>query len=575
MDVISMPLTDAGRAVVHRERACAQPNALRSVGRFIGHYLGSRPLQFLSLMALVVCASACALGVQYGMKLLIDAMSLPGRGHAGVQTALALFIGLVGLEAVLWRASGWLGSRTTIEAGVDIRLDLFRHLAGHSLRYFHDHLAGSLGHRLTSTAGAFGTIVNRMVWDVAPPLVAFLGALVLFSTLDGPMAAVLGVFVCAVTLGLIAFGLKGRHRHRAYAERASHAGGELMDVLNNIFAVKAFSARERERDRLAATFGEEASAHVSSWMHNEKIRVVNDAALVLLAAGTLTWAAHLWSVGRITAGDVVLVSTLTFRLLHGSRDLAMSLIDMGQQVSFIGETLRLVGQPHALRDPARPRPPAPARGAVTFDRVGFGYRREAPVLRGLSLHIPPGQRVGLVGASGAGKSTLTHLVQRLHDVDSGQVLIDGQPVHELEQDALRRRIAVVPQEVSLFHRSILDNIRFARPEASDAEVVAAARAAECEAFILDLPDGYDTLVGDRGAKLSGGQRQRIGIARAFLKDAPILILDEATSALDAESEAAIQSALAELSKAAPWWPSPTASRRWPTWTASWSSRTAR
>ncbi|WP_217433594.1 ABC transporter ATP-binding protein [Caulobacter sp. S45] len=523
----------------------ARPPWLGCTGAFIGHYLRSRPTQFLALMALVLGASACAVGVQYGMKLMIDAMTTGARRPQAVQVALAVFTCLVALEAVMWRMSGWLGARTTIAAGVNIRLDLFRHLAGHSMRYFQDQMGGALGHRVTATAGAFGAIVTRMVWDVAPPCVSFLGALLLFATLDGGMTAALAGFVAATTTGLVAFGLRGRRHHRAYARRSSDVGGELMDVINNMLAVKTFSARDRERARLSDAFAAEAEAHGRSWLYNEKIRVANDVALVIMAAATLVWAAHLWRIGKITPGDVVLVSTLTFRLLHGSRDLAMSLIDMGQQYSFIGETLRLIGQPHALRDPAEPRRGPPRTGAITLNRVSFGYRPQTPILHSLDLHIPPGQRVGLVGASGAGKSTLTQLVQRLYEVNSGQVLVDGQAVQDYAQDDLRARIAVVPQEVSLFHRSVMENIRFGRPEASDAEVFAAARAAHCD-FIADLHEGYDTVVGERGAKLSGGQRQRIGIARAFLKDAPILILDEATSALDAESEAAVQLALSDL-----------------------------
>ncbi len=525
--------------------ASARPAWLGRTGAFIAHYLRSRPIQFVALLALVLGASACGVGVQYGMKLMIDAMTTGARHPQAIHLALAVFIGLVAVEAVMWRLSGWLGARTTIKAGVDIRLDLFRHLAGHSMRWFQDQMGGALGHRVTATAGAFGAIVSRMVWDIAPPCVSFVGALLLFSTLDGWMAAALAGFVGAATAGLVAFGLRGRHHHRAYAQRSSEAGGELMDVINNMMAVKTFSARDRERARLADTFGGEAQAHTRSWLYNEKIRVVNDVALVAMAAATLVWAAHLWRIGRITPGDVVLVSTLTFRLLHGSRDLAMSLIDMGQQYSFIGETLRLIGQPHALLDPAAARQAPERTGAITLDKVSFGYRPEIPILHNLNVHIPSGQRVGLVGSSGAGKSTLTQLVQRLYEVNSGQVLVDGLPVQHYAQDALRARIAVVPQDVSLFHRTVMENIRFGRPEASDAEVFAAARAANCD-FIADLYDGYDTIVGERGAKLSGGQRQRIGIARAFLKDAPILILDEATSALDAESEAAVQLALSDL-----------------------------
>ncbi len=525
--------------------ASCRPVWLTSTGRFIAHYLRRRPVQFLALLCLVLGGSACGVGVQFGMKLLIDAMTT-GAGHRdAIHIALTVFIGLVAAEAIMWRLSGWLGARTTIAAGVDIRLDLFRHLAGHSMRYFQDQMGGALGHRLTATAGAFGGIVSRMVWDIAPPCVSFIGALLLFSTLDGGMTAALASFVAVTTTCLVAFGLRGRHHHRAYARRSSEAGGELMDVITNMLAVKTFSARDRERARLADTFGGEARAHTQSWLYNEKIRVANDVALVAMAAGTLIWAAHLWRIGKITPGDVVLVSTLTFRLLHGSRDLAMSLIDMGQQYSFIGETLRLVGQPHAVLDPIAPRRAPPRDGAITLDKVSFGYRPETPILRNLNLHIPSGQRVGLVGASGAGKSTLTQLVQRLYEVNSGQVLVGGLRVQHYAQDDLRGRIAVVPQEVSLFHRTVMENIRFGRPEATDEEVFAAARAAYCD-FIADLHDGYETLVGERGAKLSGGQRQRIGIARAFLKDAPILILDEATSALDAESEAAVQLALGDL-----------------------------
>ncbi len=525
--------------------ASARPAWLSHPAGFITHYLRSRPVQFVALMALVLCGSACAVGVQYGMKLLIDAMTSGARHPRAIDVALAVFVTLVAVEAVMWRLSGWLGARTTIKAGVDIRLDLFRHLSGHSMRWFQDQMGGALGHRVTATAGAFGAIVSRMVWDIAPPCVSFVGALLLFATLDRWMALALAGFVAATTTGLVAFGLRGRAHHRAYARRSGEAAGELMDVIGNMLAVKTFSARDRERARLADTFGDEAQAHTRSWMYNEKIRLVNDVALVAMAAATLVWAAHLWRIGKITPGDVVLVSSLTFRLLHGSRDLAMSLIDMGQQYSFIGETLRLVGQPHALLDPAVLRPSPERHGAITLDKVSFGYRPETPTLHNLNVHIPSGQRVGLVGSSGAGKSTLTQLVQRLYEVNSGQVLVDGLPVQHYAQDDLRARIAVVPQDVSLFHRTVMENIRFGRPQASDAEVFAAARAAHCD-FIADLYEGYDTIVGERGAKLSGGQRQRIGIARAFLKDAPILILDEATSALDAESEAAVQLALSGL-----------------------------
>ena len=371
-DLTRLQVLDLEDAIDGGATSAAQPAALRTTSAFVIHYLRSRPGQFLALFGVVLCASACAVGVQYGMKLIIDAMTSASGRKLAIHLALFVFIGLVALESLLWRLSGWLGSRATLAVGVDIKLDLFSHLAGHSLRYFQEQLAGALGHRLTATSGAFGALVSRMVWDVAPPVVNFIGALALFATLDGGMTTALAGFVALTTAALIGFGLRGGRHHRTFARRSSEAGGELMDVINNMVAVKAFSARERERARLHQTFGQESDAHGRSWMYNEKIRLTNDVALVLMAAGTLVWAAHLWQVGRITPGDVVLVSTLTFRLLHGSRDLAMSLIDMGQQYTFIGETLRLVGQPHALLDPENA---APHPGRQGRDRFRAGELR--------------------------------------------------------------------------------------------------------------------------------------------------------------------------------------------------------
>ncbi|MBB4770566.1 ATP-binding cassette subfamily B protein [Xanthomonas arboricola] len=274
--------------------------------------------------------------------------------------------------------------------------------------------------------------------------------------------------------------------------------------------------------------------------------MIHDICLSVMAGGMLIWAISMWRAGMVSAGDVVLVSALTFRILHGSRDLALTLVDTTQQLGAIADTLQIILQPHAIVDADAPLAPALAQGDVRFEQVRFAYPDRAAVLDGLNLHIPAGQKVGIVGPSGAGTSTLIALIQRLDDVQSGRVLIDGQDIRSVSQDSMREKIAVVPQETALFNRSIADNIRYGRPEASDAEVQDAARHAFCDGFIRQLPQGYDTQVGERGVMLSGGQRQRLGIARAFLKDPPILILDEATSALDTESEAEIQAALDHL-----------------------------
>ncbi len=532
-------------AAVPQAEADELPLPSRPVA-FLWHYICARPWHFGGLLALIIGAASCAVAVQYGMKLLVDAMAqgTSDRGSANVWWPLGLFIGLIVTENVFWRLGGWLGCRTVVASVVDIRVDLFKHLTGHPMRYFTEHFAGSLGNRISALGAAAGSIYGGLAWKIVPPIVDFLGAVVVLFTVGWQMAVALIVFVAIVAALITGFGIRGRSKHQRFAAQSARVGGELVDAVSNVWTIKAFSARDREAERLAHEIGYEARAQRRSWMYLEKTRVMHDICLSVMAGGMLIWAIQLWIGGSVTAGDVVLVSALTFRILHGSRDLALALVDATQQLGAIDDTLRIIVQPHGLEDTDTQL--MLAEGDITFEGVGFGYPERGMVFEQLDLHIPAGQKVGVVGSSGAGKSTLIHLIQRLDDVQHGRILLDGQDIRSVSQDSLREKIAVVPQETALFNRSIRENIRYGRPDASDEEVVQAARRAFCDSFIRELPQGYDTLVGERGVMLSGGQRQRLGIARAFLKDAPILILDEATSALDTQSEAEIQAALDNL-----------------------------
>jgi ATP-binding cassette, subfamily B, bacterial len=243
---------------------------------------------------------------------------------------------------------------------------------------------------------------------------------------------------------------------------------------------------------------------------------------------------------------VILACTLGLTVLHATRDLAIALVDVTQHFARLSEALATLLVPHQLRDHPEASRLVHQGASVGLDHVSFSYPNGHAVFEGLSLSLAPGERVGLVGPSGGGKSSLLALMQRFYDLQSGRIMIDGQDIARVTQESLRAAMAVVPQDVSLFHRSAMENIRYGRPGATDGEVIAAAELAKCRDFIEALPHGFATLVGDRGVQLSGGQRQRVAIARAFLKDAPLLLLDEATSALDVESEEAIQEALARL-----------------------------
>jgi ATP-binding cassette subfamily B protein len=513
--------------------------------RFLFGYVRKRPWHYAGLAGLIAGAAGCAVAVQWGMKLIVDAMATPDRAAANVWFPLGIFITLIVVESIMWRLGGWLGCRTVIASTLDMRVDLFRHLTGHPMRYFSQHLSGALGNRITTTATAAGDIFGTLTWAIAPPCIDFVGAIIVLTAIHPPMALALALFVALIGTVMAYFAAHGRRLHRTYGQESARVGGEIIDTVSNVWTVKAFSAREREAVRLATELGVEANAHRRSWLYLEKARVLHDACLWVMAGTMLTWGLRLWHSGAISPGDVVVISTLTFRILHGSRDLALAWVAASQHLGVIGEMLRVIGQPHSMRDPEVARE-LRATGAIEFRDVSYAYADGRPIFRHLDLAIPAGQKVGIAGPSGAGKSTLTGLLQRMDDVQHGLIMIDGVPINELPQDALRAAIAVVPQDVSLFRRSVMENIRYGRPDATDEQVHAAARHAHCDEFIAQLGDGYDTLVGERGANISGGQRQRIGIARAFLKDAPILILDEATSALDIGSELQVQWALEEL-----------------------------
>jgi ATP-binding cassette subfamily B protein len=366
------------------------------------------------------------------------------------------------------------------------------------------------------------------------------------GTVSLPMAAILMGLAAILVVTMFRLAAAGKPLHHEFAHRAAAVDGEMVDVVGNMSLVWAFCGLRREHSRLDVTIDRELAARRRSLFYLEKLRLFHAAVTVVLTIALLAWTIVLWQRGAASAGDVVLVCTLGLSILHATRDLAVALVDVTQHLARLSEALATLLVPHHLRDHPEATPLASAGAPVAFENVAFCYPDGRRVFTDFSLRIEPGQRVGLVGQSGCGKSTLFALLQRFYDVQGGRILVGGQDVTRVTQESLRAAIAVVPQDISLFHRSIMENIRYGRPDASDAEVFDAMVAANCVGFIEDLPDSVATIVGDRGLKLSPGQRQRIGIARAFLKDAPTLLLDEATSALDSESEEAVRQALDRL-----------------------------
>jgi ATP-binding cassette subfamily B protein len=435
---------------------------------------------------------------------------------------------LIAADNLLWRVASWTASFTFVGVTGDLRRDMFRHLTGHAPSYFSDRLPGMLTSRITATSNAVFTVENMFVWNVLPPCIATVSAILLIGTVSLAMSAGLIVIAGIMLMAMFRLAAAGKPLHDDFADKAAAVDGEMVDVISNLPLVRAFCGLSYEHDRFDATVERELDARGRSLRYLEKLRLLHAVVTIVLTIALMAWAIALWQNGAAT-----------------TRDLAVALVDVTQHVARLTEAIATLLLPHELKDHPEAEPLIRSGAAVAFNNVAFHYPGGAQVFEKFSLRIQPGQRVGLVGHSGGGKSSLFALLQRFYDIQRGSVMIDGQDISRVTQQSLREAISVVPQDISLFHRSIMENIRYGRPNATDDEVLRAAIAARCD-FIENLPEGMSTMVGDRGIKVSGGQRQRIAIARAFLKDAPILLLDEATASLDSESEEAIREALSRL-----------------------------
>ena len=428
---------------------------------------------------------------------------------------------------------------------------LHRHSIGQSVTFFDDDFAGRIAQKQMQAARAATDLVVDMIHTVAFALASLVGSIILLLTMDLRSAALLTLWVVAY-IGMIKYFMP-RIRKRAKARAATRAmvTGQVVDTITNIKTVKLFAhddfedraaieSMENYRDR-AINYGW-LSAAFRFWL-----MALGGLLPIILVGATL----YFWSLGSATAGDIAAAGAISLRLSQMTGWVSFTLMGMYANVGELEDAMHTLSPAHSLTDASDAAELNADQGAIALQDVSFRYGGGPGGLDGVNLSVEPGEKLGLVGASGAGKSTLVALLLRLYDTEEGAVSIDGQDIREVTQESLRRQIAMVTQETAMFNRSAIDNIRYGKPDATQDEIEAAAKQAEAHDFILQLVDhkgrkGYDAHLGERGVKLSGGQRQRIAIARAILKDAPILVLDEATSALDSEVEASIQGALESI-----------------------------
>ena len=425
------------------------------------------------------------------------------------------------------------------------------HVVRQSWAFFQNDFAGRIATRVMQTGPAVRESLVALITGVWYILVYGTAALFLLASADRWLAVPVLAWFAAYIVMLRFFVPRMRDRSKTVSEARSMLTGRIVDTYTNIVTVKLF-ARAKDED---AYVREAVDQHTGRFHEALRLNTWFTVTLILLnawlVAGTGAFAIVLWRLGHIEVGAVAMALPMVTQIVNVSYWVAWQVTSIFENVGVVQEGMMTIARPHTLVDSEDAAPLNVTRGEVRFDDVCFGYGRQSGLIDGLSLKVEPGEKIGLVGRSGAGKSTLVNLLLRFFDLEGGRILIDGQDIANVTQESLRAQISVVTQDTSLLHRSIRDNIRYAKPGATDADIVTAAKLAHAHEFILGLEDqlgrrGYDAHVGERGVKLSGGQRQRVAIARVILKDAPILVLDEATSALDSEVEAAIQSSLSTL-----------------------------
>lgn len=449
---------------------------------------------------------------------------------------------------------GWIGQRvqmlSVMRIEADVMVDLsnqaFSNLLRHSHDFFVSNFAGTLTRRVNRYSRAFEDILDIFVFSFFSTAVFGTGVIVVLMQRNVYLGlGLLAWVIVFITIQVIMARVRQPLR-KARAEEDSKVTGVLSDAVSNQSTITTFASVSQEEGVFAGAVARWKTSLLRSWYADALIFAIQGILSIIIEFALLAGGVILWRQGLMTVGDFVLIQVYVLGLMDRIWNLGNSMRRLYDAFSDAYEMVSILETPVGIKDAPDAKSLVVSEGRIDLDDVLFEFNESAAVLKDLTLSIGSHEKVALVGPSGAGKSTITKLLLRFYDVTSGSISIDGQDISKVTQESLRRSIAFVPQEPVLFHRSLMDNIRYGRPTASDEEVMDAAKKARCHDFITALPEGYGTHVGERGVKLSGGERQRVAIARAILKDAPILILDEATSALDSESEHLIQEALTVL-----------------------------
>lgn len=521
----------------------------RSVFYYYGRATLKHPVALVVVLASAITNQLMYVFAPLYLKRIVDTFAAGGpteERYAIVLQALVIYGAFEIAGWLLMRIRAFTTNFMAIRIMANLANEAFGNLMRHSHEFFINNFVGSLTQKVTRYSRAYTQMFDILVANMLPVLVYSVGSIVVVYTRSPILGLILGGWVIAFLLVQYFLTRWKRAIRAARVAAETRMSGSVSDVVGNQSAVALFAAAEAERGEFATVVATWHAATLRAWNSTQIIQSVQAALGVGIEVGLLFMLAHYWQLGLVTVGDFVLVQVYVMAIVNGVWGIGNALQALFEGVADAQEMVDIFELEPTVRDTANAGLLKTAAGEIRFDQVSFSYNSDRDILKALDLTIRGGEKVAFVGPSGAGKSTVIKLLLRQYDVTSGAISIDGQDIREVTQDSLHEAIAFVPQESVLFHRTLRENIAYGKRDATEEEIIAAAKAAHCHDFIAALPEGYGTYVGERGVKLSGGERQRVAIARAILKNAPILVLDEATSSLDSESEALIQDALAKL-----------------------------
>ncbi len=533
-------------------RAPGAPALPATPFRFVAYFVAKFKWWYLVMIVLETINSTAGILIPYATGRIIKAVTQAREHSLSLVSQLSgplwLFVALAICEVVFSRAGGACQIYVGPRQRQTVTRAMYAYLQHHSHRFLSNDFAGALAHKISETSMGYSQTMWTLIFDFYPMIIVFGVAIFMLGHAHPGLAEFVAIWaVCFVSASFL---LATRTRPYAIAASAarSETTGRVVDAVANLTSTRLFARLDFERDYLDGQLAKELRAVMKSNSYSERVRWFQYTSAAVLKIGVLYYALLLWGRGEITVAEFVVASTTTLLIINEARNLSRRFLEFFEYIGNVANGVHTIVKPLEIVDSPQAVPFCITRGRIELRDVTFGYSPEQPIFQHLNVVIPAGQRVGLVGFSGSGKSTFVSLILRLYDPQGGQILIDGQDIRGMTQDSLHSQLSLIPQDPNLFHRSLRENIRYGRLDASDEEVMDAARKAHAHEFITKIKDQYDSLVGERGVKLSGGQRQRIAIARVVVKNAPILILDEATSSLDSITEQAIQETLADVMK---------------------------